>query len=127
MKLLGIDYGSKRVGIATSDSSGVMAFPKMVLNNDKNLISNIKKICIDEKIEKIVIGDSKDSNMKDNEIMKSIRRFEDVLLREIKLPIEFQLEFMTSQQAILIQGENDMIDASAATIILQSFIDKIKN
>ena len=127
MKLLGIDYGSKRVGIATSDSSGVMAFPKMVLNNDKNLISNIKKICIDEKIEKIVIGDSKDSNMKDNEIMKSIRRFEDVLLREIKMPIEFQLEFMTSQQAILIQGENDMIDASAATIILQSFIDKIKN
>ncbi|MFA6463960.1 MAG: Holliday junction resolvase RuvX [Candidatus Paceibacterota bacterium] len=124
MKLLGIDYGSKRIGIATSDSSGVMAFPKMVLNNDRSLISNIKKICSDEKIEKIVIGDSKDSNMKDNQIMQSIRRFADVISNETKLPIEFQLEFMTSQQAILIQGENDMIDASAATIILQSFIDK---
>ncbi len=127
MKLLGIDYGSKRIGIATSDSSGVMAFPKMVINNDRNLISNIKKICFDEKIEKIVIGDSKDSNMKDNEIMQSVRRFSKVIERETKLPIEYQLEFMTSQQAVLLQGENDMIDASAAAIILQSFIDKSKN
>ncbi|MEI6479041.1 MAG: Holliday junction resolvase RuvX [bacterium] len=126
MKLMGIDYGSKRVGIAITDQSGVMAFPRSVLPNDKNLVSVIKKICLDEKIEKIIIGDSKDSNMKDNAIMQSVRRFAKVISDETNLPIEFELEFMTSQQAILIQGENDMIDASAATIILQSYLDKKK-
>jgi putative Holliday junction resolvase len=126
MKYLGIDFGLKRVGIALSDDGGTMAFPKYVLNNDKNLMINIKKICDDEKVEKIIIGDSKDSNMKDNPVMKEIRRFTDVISREIKLPAEFQLEFMTSQQAVHLQGENDMIDASAAAIILQSFLDKSK-
>ena len=126
MKLMGIDYGSKRVGIAITDQSGVMAFPRSVLPNDKNLVSVVKKICLDEKIEKIIIGDSKDSNMKDNTIMQSVRRFANVISNGTNLPIEFELEFMTSQQAILIQGENDMIDASAATIILQSYLDKKK-
>lgn len=124
MKYLGIDFGLKRIGIALSDDGGTMAFPKSVLNNDKNLIINVKKICFEEKIEKIILGDSKDSNMKDNPVMKDIRRFADVISKETNLPIEFQLEFMTSQQAIQIQGENDMIDASAAAIILQSFLDK---
>ncbi len=126
MKYLGIDFGLKRVGIALSDDGGTMAFPKYVLNNDKNLMINIKKICDDEKVEKIIIGDSKDSNMKDNPVMKEIRRFTDVIFKEIKLPTEFQLEFMTSQQAVHLQGENDMIDASAAAIILQSFLDRLK-
>ena len=126
MKYLGIDFGLKRVGITLSDDGGTMAFPKCVLNNDKNLMIKIKKICDEEKVEKIIIGDSKDSNMKDNPVMKEIRRFTDAILKEIKLPIDFQLEFMTSQQAILIQGENDMIDASAAAIILQSYLDKKK-
>ena len=126
MKYLGIDFGSKRVGIAVSDENGKMAFPKSVISNDKRLIENIKHFCDKEKIEKIIIGDSKDSNMKDNPVMKDIRRFAEMVSREISLPIEFQLEFMTSQQAVLIQGENDMIDASAAAIILQSFLDKSK-
>ena len=126
MKYLGIDYGSKRVGIAISDDGGTMAFPKFVLSNDKNLIINIKKFCVDEKVEKIIVGDSKDSNMKDNPVMKDIRKFAEVVSKEINLPIEFQLEFMTSQQAVHLQGENDMIDASAATIILQSYLDKTK-
>lgn len=126
MKYLGIDFGLKRIGIATSDDSGVMAFPKSVLKNDQDLVSTIKNLCIDERIEVVVIGDSKDSNMKDNEIMKSVRRFADVIYKETNLPIEFQLEYMTSQQAVHMQGENDMIDASAAAIILQSYLDKKK-
>ena len=45
MKFLGIDYGTKRVGTALSDSDGSMAFPHAVIPNDKKLILVIKEIC----------------------------------------------------------------------------------
>ena len=53
MRYLGIDYGSKRVGIAISDASGKIAFPREVLPNDKNLLTRIADLCAKEKVEAI--------------------------------------------------------------------------
>lgn len=126
MKLLGIDYGTKRVGIATADTDAGMAFPKSVVKNDENLIKTIKDLCENERVEKIILGESKDLEGKDNLIAGDIKEFKEDLEKETNLIVIYEPEFYTSMQAARLQGENDMIDASAATIILQSYMDKFK-
>jgi putative Holliday junction resolvase len=126
MKLLGIDYGTKRVGIATADTDAGMAFPKLVVKNDGELIKTIKDFCEKEGVEKIILGESKDLEGNDNSIAVDIKEFKEALEKETNLPVIYEPEFYTSIQAARLQGENDMIDASAATIILQSYMDKFK-
>jgi len=127
MRLLGIDYGKKRVGIAITDALGMMAFPKAVLPNDNFLFSEIKNLVAGHKIEKIILGESKDFKMNDNPIMSQIKAFKNELERDLGLPIIYETEILSSHQAAHFQGKTDMIDASAASIILQSYIDRIKN
>lgn len=127
MKYLGIDYGEKRVGLAVSDEEGKVAFPLDVLSNDKRLLDRVKKICADEKIESIVIGESKDFGGKDNMIMKDAKIFYKALKKSVKLPTHWEIEFYTSKEAERLQGKHGMLDASAAAIILKSYLDKTRN
>ena len=53
MRILGIDYGSKRVGLATCDTLSGIAFPRSVINNDKELLKTISEIKKKENIAKI--------------------------------------------------------------------------
>jgi putative Holliday junction resolvase len=126
MRFLGIDYGQKRVGIAVSDSEGKFAFAKAVFPNNNNLLESIKKVCDEQKIGTIVIGDSKNFKGEPNDIMKKIEPFKKELENKIGLPVFFEPEFYSSAEAERIQGRNEMLDASAAAIILQSFLDKQK-
>lgn len=127
MRYLGIDFGTKRVGIALSDEDGKMAFPKEVIENSPRLLGRILDMCIEENVGAIVIGESKDLDGTRNPLMKKIEVFVDSLRTNTKIPVFFEPEFFTSHQAQKIQGKNAMIDASAAAIILQSFIDKRAN
>jgi len=127
MKFLGIDYGAKRVGIALGDSNGGMAFPRTVLPNNKKLISVIKELCDKEHIAEIILGESLDYKMKPNVIMEKITPFKKELEDAIGLPVHFEREFMTSAAAEHLQGRGGMIDASAAALILQSYLDKKRN
>ncbi len=127
MRYLGIDYGKKRVGIAVSDENGDMAFPKEVLPNDVKLLARIKKICDEQKVGLIVMGESKNFHGQANKIMTDIEPFKVELWKEIGLPVEYEPEFMTSQQVENLFCKTKMLDASAACIILQSYLDKVKN
>ncbi|MDO8575333.1 MAG: RuvX/YqgF family protein [bacterium] len=140
MKYLGIDYGSKRIGIAITDEKNQMAFPKSVIKNSGNskgnlkgnpnslasVIKEIKDLCLLEKIQAIVIGESKNYKNEPNKIMKDISHFVKELEKATFLPVHLHPEFLTSSQAERLQGKNDMLDASSATIILQSYIDSHK-
>ncbi len=131
MRYLGIDYGSKRVGVALSDEAGTMAFPKTVFPNNRHLMTELRKLCEQQKVEKIVVGGSKDFDMNDNPIFKDTRFFSEELARETNLPVEFEPEYLTSHQAAQTEhalgGNNPFLDASAAAIILQSYLEKSKN
>ncbi len=127
MKYLGIDYGEKRVGIATSDDEGKIAFPKVVLENSPELIKEIIALCTDNKIEAIVIGESHDYKGEENKINPKIISFKKDLMKEVSLPTFLEPEFMSSMQVEKTFGKTDMLDASAAAIILQTYLDKEKN
>lgn len=98
MRLLGIDYGKKRVGIAVSDDKGMMAFPKAVLPNDNYLVSEIAKMAKSQGIERIILGESKDYKMVDNPIMSQIRMFKDELGRATGVVVIYEPELLSSHQ-----------------------------
>ena len=111
MRLLGIDYGEKRVGIAVSDEEQKYAFAKVVIPASKKLLDEVAKLCIENEIVGIVIGDSKDYDMQPNKIMEKVVPFVEELRLKTKLPVEFELEFMTSIAAERFQGHNELHDA----------------
>jgi len=127
MKYLGIDYGDKRVGVAVSDETEALAFPYSVIPNEGDLVAEILEIIKKEGISEIVVGESLDSDGKPNAIQKDIDEFCGSLRTRSLLPVVMEQEFWTSVQAKSITGENEMHDASAAAIILQSFLDRRKN
>ena len=126
MKLLGIDYGSKRVGVAVADSEAGMAFPKGVFPNDKFLLGEIKNICASAEIERIIMGESKNFKGEENKIMQDIKNFKKMLEIDLGIDVVYEPEFMSSAQALHLQEDTKLLDASAAAIILQSYLDKEK-
>ena len=127
MRTLGIDFGSKRVGIALSDESGDFALPYGVIENNEHLIREIRELCTINNVGEVVVGDSKDFNGEDNTIMGEITPFVEKLKEVLGIPVELHPEFLTSSQAERLQGKNDMLDASAAAIILSSYLELKKN
>jgi putative Holliday junction resolvase len=139
MRYLGIDYGSKRIGLALSDENGSMAFPYKILKNNLELVDDIHNICGQEEISAIVLGESHDLSGQPNKIMGSIEEFKRNLEGELNLPVYFEKEFMTSIFARGNDGKkvNDArknknddskkIDDSAAALILQRYLDRLNN
>jgi putative Holliday junction resolvase len=123
MRYLGIDYGSKRVGVAVSDPSGGFAQPVSVVSNSSELTVEIEKIAHDYETDEIVIGESRRFDMTPNDILPAILDFK-AEMEKRGFTVHLELEFMTSAQAERLQGKHDKIDASAAAIILQSFLDR---
>lgn len=126
MRYLGIDYGGKRIGLALSDETKTIVTPLSVLSNDKNTISELVKVCQKNEVEVVVVGESKNYDQIDNNIMKEARPFVDSLKKALGLPVYFHPEFLTSREAEHIQGKNHMLDASAAALILKSYLDTNK-
>lgn len=128
-KLLGIDFGRKRVGIALSDEGRKIAFPKAVYLNDKKLLKRIENFCAENSVGGIVLGESKNYKGEDNPVMEDILKFKTELETKTSLPVFLEPEFMSSSEAEKMRAEGDnkeMLDASAAAIILQSYLNKIK-
>lgn len=129
MKLMGIDYGSKNVGIALSDDDGKMAFPKDTLLNTSSLVEDILKIIHNERVATVVIGESKDLNGEENPIMKRIHAFKENLEAH-GIVVAYEDERFSSREALRLpqrthEGSEVLSknDAAAATIILQAYID----
>ena len=128
MKILGIDYGTKRVGIAISDDTASIAFPKAVLRNSHTLLGEIKSTIESNEVKEIVVGQSLNVEGEENLLMEDIKRFITLLEKETGLTVHLEPEFFTSQEAHkgVAGGEVSphMIDAAAAALILQRYLDK---
>ena len=122
MRYLGIDYGTKRVGVALSDEAGEFALPFSVLPNNRNLLAALAAICREKDVSMIVLGESKNFAGEDNPLQEKINQFKKVLEQATGLPIELEPEFFTSAEAARLQSKNVELDASAAALILKSFL-----
>ncbi|MFA6554555.1 MAG: RuvX/YqgF family protein [Candidatus Paceibacterota bacterium] len=124
-RILGIDYGSKRIGLALSDENRQFALPLSVIQNTPFYFEEIEKIAIDNEVKEIVMGESRNYKGEPNEIfLDSLELKEKLEMKGFK--VYFEAEFMTSMQAERFQGKTDLSDASAAALILQSYLDRSK-
>ncbi len=125
MRFLGIDYGSKKIGLAVSDETAILAFPFKVVTTTSGVVAKIKKICEEKEISKIVLGESLDFKGKPNPVMEEIEKFKILLEKETGLSVIFETEILTTKQAAASQPELKEVDASAAALIFQGYLDRI--
>ncbi|HEY9583100.1 MAG TPA: Holliday junction resolvase RuvX [Candidatus Paceibacterota bacterium] len=125
MKYIGIDYGSKRIGLAVGDDVNKIAFPLFVLANDKNFLGKLEDICKEKKIEAIVLGQSLDYKGVPNKIQDKISEFKSEIAKLTGLSVSYQAEHFSSAEAS--RSTNKVsLDSAAAALILQSYLDKTK-
>ena len=136
MKILGIDYGRVRIGLALSEEEGKIAFGRGTILR-KNLDDDLKKIeeiVKEEKAAEIVVGLPLKLNGSKAEQAEEAERFTGKLKEKIALPVKLWDERLSTAQAerILLQADlrrkkrKKVIDKVAAQIILQSYLDAKK-
>ena len=131
MRYLGIDYGSRKVGLALSDEAGTMGFPHGIVPNNGRLIDELAELIERKKVEAVIFGESKDFNGVENAIMKNMKEFALALERRTHMPVYFEPEMLTTQEARRSpEGERTSlsfyteVDASAAALILTSYLSR---
>jgi len=123
---MGIDYGTKKVGLAFSDESGQMAFPHGVVPNTQKLLDVLVGLIHEKQVGEIIIGHSLDKEGKPNAVHAAVEALMLDLTLETGLPVHLEPEQFTTQAAIQLQGRNAQTDASAAALILDGYITRKK-
>lgn len=123
---MSLDFGGKRVGVASTDESGQFALPRMTLHNDVSLLEKVLEFKNSVEAEKIVIGESKNLDGAPNPIFSEALAFAKKL-EEKGVEVVWQPEIFTTVEARRIQGNTEHTDASAAALILKSYIDSVYN
>ena len=123
MRYIGIDFGMKRIGVALSDQDGDFAMPHSVIENGKGATTTVAALAKKECVGAIVIGRSLDYKGAPNPIMRKAQQFAHDLEKLSGLAVLYENEFLTSAEAERIQGKTETLDASAAALILKSFLD----
>jgi putative holliday junction resolvase len=126
MRLMGIDYGTKKVGLAFTDEGGQMAFPHSVVQNTPKLLDVIIGFIAEKKVAEIVIGHSLDKEGKPNAVHGAVEALMLDLTLATGLPIHLEPEQYSTQAAIQLQGRNAETDASAAALILDGYLTRKK-
>lgn len=136
MRYLGLDLGSRTLGVAKSDASGLIASSYTVIRHNEEyerLLEEVKKLVEELKIDAIVLGFPKNMNNTIGPKGELSKEFKEKLENILEIPVYLQDERLTTKSAhdILISGnvrrENrkKVVDAVAATVILQTYLDKI--
>lgn len=131
-RLLALDYGEKRVGVAVSDPLGLTAQPKPYIENNHAIIDSIKQLIGTMNITKIFIGLPKDTRGGESKKSMEVREFKDLLESELKLEIQFVDERFSTVAAtkqldllgINRKKQRQLIDSQAAAFMLQGILDK---
>lgn len=131
MRYLGIDYGNKRIGIAISDQSNIIANPLLTIinKNDESVLNELNKIIKEYDISDIIIGMPFSFNFTNTEQTDITQSFIDFLnLKLPNMPVHLENEILSTKEAENrldnMDNKNNVIDQTSACLLLQSFLDK---
>jgi putative holliday junction resolvase len=138
-RALGVDYGQKRIGLALSDASGLLARPWKVIARVGNaaqvaaaLAGEVKGLeASDESVAVVVVGYPRRLSGEPNEQTLAVQKVSDRLKQLLQIPVVLQDERLSSHEAdeLLARSEKDwrkrkqLLDAMAAAVILQDYLD----
>ncbi len=138
-RVLALDYGTKRVGMAAGDTVNRMAFPKgMILNKDRLfLLAEIEKMLRKEAVDLVLIGLplAMEEGHEENKIMYAVKDLAELLRKELKIEVElfderlstFEAETLMKESGKSPLKERGLKDAISAQIILQRFFDTLES
>ena len=136
MKHIGIDYGSKKIGIALSDEGGSMGFPHSIIANTPKAVEQICALIAKEDARSLVIGDSKDFLGKENNVAAAAKTLGAEVGERCGVPVFYEIETFTSAEAKRAPAKSEerrksrspqksaRVDASAAALILTSYLSR---
>ena len=135
MRILALDHGSKRIGVAVSDELKMIALPLEFIPAEPfaAFLTRLKEIIRTKEVEIILVGMPRNMDGSYGPAALGVREFIAVLKDKIALPIQTWDERLTSAQAqrFLIQGgmrrekRKSRVDQTAAAILLQSYLDSL--
>lgn len=138
MRIMGLDVGSKTVGVAISDPLGFTAQGLEIIPIDEKKgefgLERLTELVNQYKVEKFVVGLPKNMNNTSGPRVEASRAYGDLLVERYKLPVEYQDERLTTVAAerMLIERADvsrskrkKVIDKLAAQLILQNYLDRI--
>ena len=130
MKILGLDLGEKRIGVAFAEGDVVSSLDTIIYTNREEAINRISEICREIEIEKMVIG-MPVGNVQSEDVVRS---FALELNKMIELPIEYTDESLTSKEAERILKDKKInprtedykkeIDRLSAKMILEQYLNQ---
>jgi putative holliday junction resolvase len=136
MRILAVDHGEKRIGLAISDSTGTIANPLKVIEHVSRIIdaAQIADVVVQNQVELIVVGQSFNEEGKPNLAGRRAARFAEALKTQTQISIVMWDESFSTQSARAARIEMGFsrkkraghLDELAATIILQSYLDHQK-
>lgn len=132
-RIIAIDYGIKRIGLALSDPLKVFAYPYKTLNNDDNFWKELLSILNIESVEKIILGYPLKESGEKSSSTKMVEEFHTLLQKKTSLPVILIDEIYSSSLAKdkilesvnkkMKRREKGLVDRNAAAIILQEYLD----
>ncbi len=135
MRTLAIDHGTVRMGIAVSDELGMIASPLEFIPAEPfaDFLKRLQQILADKQVSQIVVGMPRNMDGSFGPAAEKVREFVAKLKESVTVPIRTWDERLTSAQAnrLMIQGNvrreqrREMVDAMAAAILLQSYLDSV--
>lgn len=135
-RILAIDYGEKRIGLALSDPLKIIASPYKIIPNDEKKYENLLKIIQENNVDEIVLGCpfKHSHNEKENPLLEKIFELKEKLEEITKIQIVLWDEAYTSKEASrrlievvpkkMKRRDKSLIDIHSATIILEEYMKK---
>lgn len=133
MRILAVDPGEKRLGIAISDPTGTLASPRGVLNHKSRLDNALRIIALAEEnlVKRIVIGIALNADGEETESSRQARNLAQTIIEHTAIPVETWDESGSTQSAKAVAIEMGVprnkrrghLDDAAAAVILQSYLD----
>ena len=125
-RVLAIDFGEKRIGLATCDATGQVVAARRTLSrkSDAVAVREIARFCREEEVEAVVIGIPRSPGGVESLFAGRARSFGDKLSREIDTPIDYHEETLTSwaaQREAAFQTKEE-VDRGAAAILLSDYL-----
>jgi putative Holliday junction resolvase len=135
MRILALDHGSKRIGVAVSDELKMIATPLEYIPAEPfpDFLARLKELILDKQVELILVGMPRNMDGSYGPAALKVQDFVAALKGALTVPIKTWDERLTSAQAnrLLIQGNvrrekrKEKVDAMAAAILLQSYLDSL--
>lgn len=137
MRIMGLDVGSKTVGVAISDPLGFTAQGLEIIKIDEDKkefgIERLKELVNQYKVDKFVVGLPKNMNNSSGPRVEASQAYGDMIQEQFNIPVEYQDERLTTvqaermliEQADISRGKRKkVIDKLAAQLILQNYLDR---